>query len=544
MEMKTYVQEQLRKENIESFTSYYKNLLISPIGGGGTQTLSTSPAYVQFEIPSGVYNFSRMTLEFTLANTNASAAQSLYILPTDYCSLIQWVQMYTSNSNVYLIDLQNVDIYSKSLASVLDYKNRSKNDGFIFQSDRSGIESSQTLVINVGNDANPPVVAAVNGITPAVNVLPSNLYIVTQPDTQNNQAVTSSGYHVKCDFLTSLVAGTQTFVAGKPGNVNELSHIHYQKNVATSRFLTENYNIKLKDLLHDSFFIIDKDFYIASSMFLKIIFNTRDKILFQLSGASNAGNLAGNTINVALANAQDVTLTNIWLMSYIQANPQLEMMVRESSNKTETIIMPRVMTNSMSFAAGSTNQNTTFRVNSIFESRLYKNYYQIVDTGSTLVPNYTSNILMWATSCNDLHEELGGGAIANQWAIGRCLSYYQIYINNQLFLFHNPTKYEDYDYYKQYFKKTSLTNAKAFYNQGGIYTVFDTEPVDGENEYKLVNYKGLQMPNNEQIFQYNITSNSNAGATGTVGAPIHYLHSILLCKLYYKSGLFFTQPPL
>lgn len=512
---KTYVQSQLSKENVKSYPSYYKNLLISPIGGGSTQTISTSQSSLLFEIPPGVYNFSRCSLEFSMAIAGNAAANSLYILPTDYCTFFQSIQMYTSNSNVYLIDLQNVDIYSKSLASVLDYKNRSENDGFVYQSSRD-VKCGPAALKNYS--ANP----AANNPADLTQVQQSGMQIWLGADA-------AGGFSCTTDFIlnASQNVGGASIICypSQPGKLNELSHFHYQKVAAAQPFAATQFNIKLKDILHDSFFVIDRDFYISSSMFLKIIFNTKNFVVMNITG--NTGN-ANIGVNVVAENTNDITLTNIKLMSYVQANPQLEMLIRESAKGTQEIIMPRVVTNSMSFTA-TTTQNTTFRVNSIFQSRLYKNYYNIVDT-ATAVKNLTSNIV--TTVDANAKNELS-------WTVGRLFTNYQIYINNQLFMFHNPTLYEDFDYYKQYFKKSSLTNLKAFYAQGGIYTVFDTEPVDGENEYKVVNYKGLEMPNNEQIFQYNITTVANSA-----NVNIHYLHSVLLSKLYYKDGLFFTMPPI
>lgn len=505
---KTYVQSQLQKENVKSFPSFYKNLLISPIGGGTQITCSTSPSYVLFEIPSGIYNFSRTILEFGLSIAANAPANSVYILPTDYCSLFNQIQLYTSNSNVLLVDLQNVDIYSKSLASVLNYEHRSINDGFVCQSERD-LKGGPINIINY--TANPPaIIAAVTG------TIPSGMQVFLGADA-------AESFKAKSDYILTGNAA-QAMLPSQCGNINELSHFYYKKAAAAAPLTEIQFNIKLKDILHDSFFVLDKDMYIATSMFLKIIFNTRDKIAMTLTGS--VGNASAGA-NVITANPNDVSLSNVKMMAYIQANPQLEMLIRESSKKPQEIIMPRVVTNSMTFNA-STTQNTTFRVTSIFESRLYKNYYQIVDTGN-IVNNLTSQILptIDANTKNEI-------SFTNQ----RCFTNYNIYINNQLFLFHNPTIYEDYDYYKQYFVQSSLRTLKAFYAQGGIYTVFDSEPVNGEHEYLGVNYKGLEMPNNEVIFQYNITTLNN----GNVNA--HYLHSVLLSKLYYKDGLFFTMPPI
>ena len=141
-----------------------------------------------------------------------------------------------------------------------------------------------------------------------------------------------------------------------------------------------SYSIKLKDLLPDTIFNVDRDIYLSSSIILKLNWNSRGNIAFVMD---KYGALGAET-------AEDLVLTNITLNHYIQANPEIVSLKIAESQKQIQIIIPELNENSLSLT-GTTQQTITKIISNTNNSRLYKTYSGLFLADATNKINNSQN---------------------------------------------------------------------------------------------------------------------------------------------------------
>lgn len=126
---------------------------------------------------------------------------------------------------------------------------------------------------------------------------------------------------------------------------------------------TEQFNMLLSDILPDSIFWYSYDIYVSKVMYLRITWNN-----------VNACGSAALTDFTVPRNLTTISLTNLSLNIYIQANPVIDQMTKEKFNwKQQLIYIPDIQANSISLS-GTYQWSWVKVISNAYQASLYKTY--------------------------------------------------------------------------------------------------------------------------------------------------------------------------
>lgn len=490
-EKKVEFQESLINNMSINPVSYYKNIKISPQGGSNV-TISTSTQISTIEIPgNNVVNFSKMAINFTLGAV-AGIADLVRYINTSYCPWFTAIELLTSQ-NLNLVRCNSVDKYSKLNAPCnLDKTKRSDVDGFMYPSERVF-----TQLASSDGEADPPV----------ITYAPISLFYASRTDAS---ADCNLGFAFKTDPYLNATAIVKADSVHDYGITRCQSIIITGANAGENALPVLSYSIKLKDLLPDTIFNVDRDIYLASSLILKLTWNMRTKIACQMDEAGLNG--VGITA--------DLALTNVALNHYIQANPEIVALKIAESQKQMQIIIPELNENSMALS-GSTQQTTTKIISNTNNSRLYKSYAGLFKTDDVNKLNNSQN--------HGLVTQDGG-------ARASCIKFQSVEarINGNQILNLNADNNEDYDHTTNIFDKHSFTSL-ASYKECGVIPILYSPGVSHSKEYNNNELKGESFGQSNDILLTHSFGTTEANHT-------HYVYTVLLKPIFMFRGILSTSP--
>lgn len=149
MNSKIGLQKQLQNNNETFPTSYYKIMKISA-QSNWTPVIGNSSSSTVFEIPGGnVINLWRLRISFLRGVLTVGENTYYQFLYTWFMALIQRIELYTS-WNIRLVDVNYVDAYNKvAWPCVLNLKNRTKTDGFLYPAVNRFLKTPVTFATNI-----------------------------------------------------------------------------------------------------------------------------------------------------------------------------------------------------------------------------------------------------------------------------------------------------------------------------------------------------------------------------------------------------------
>lgn len=237
--------------------SYFKNIQITPINGSNTIILGGSQQQTQFEIPISCWNPYWTTICFNVQCASNIVAGQQLIIPNNYWPFWNRVELYTSSGNVYLLNIQQCDVYSRLSNQLnLNARERGKELGTIINSSRNIFGDR-----SVGNaDYSASVDLPANTTTGNVDLLPV------------------------LDF-NSIGMGTYAAYGLEAPNSNTLG----QSTVLAYRGAADNapyvqsltYNVRLGDIIPDSIFNMNNSFYLSKVLYLRITWNPVNLICYK-----------------------------------------------------------------------------------------------------------------------------------------------------------------------------------------------------------------------------------------------------------------------
>lgn len=510
-------------------TSFYKSLSIGA-QGGSTLALNTGQTNALFELPAAnSYKLNSMSIQFTTPSVFAPDGSYAGIYRA-HCPYIQQVQLFTSDTNILIVQANGVDQYTKIASPLyLDYKERAVTDGFLFTSSRSGL----TIPASAANDQVPQVA----GLTPIV-------YPAVQGQDANQAAEDWRPASIARDAINPTTADpvapdidpqTAAQFEYKAESVNAFAYNEISPGTVGGAVGTANalrsvtYNIKLSDLLGDSIFNITKDLFLAK-VYLKIIFAPADQIWWQALPVASAQliKMTGATI--------PVTITGLALNLQIQANQDLVSFIRTDAMEQKDLVYPNI--DQITIPGVGIQQQPSYKITSqVLESRLLKTYYGLFyQLSQNLLGTQcvSSNSYQTAADSTDT-------AVTITKAIPSSGKMQNVYVtlNGNTILNLDCVNNQDYWWTKQLVdgNKNSLCGITAYKNIGVIPIYFDSDSKD-IMEYDGQTLKGMQFQVglNEALFTYSVGINATT-VTALAGAQLNnILFAVTLKKIYILNG--------
>jgi hypothetical protein len=279
----------------------------------------------------------------------------------------------------------------------------------------------------------------------------------------------------------------------------------------------KTFSIKLSDFLFDSFWSLDKDIYIARTMFFRITFNQLSKLGFYVNINDNAF-VAPFVINAGN------NITGLSLLVYKQANENICQIIKAESETEEVIVMPYVWDNTNT----TTGQNQSFNFNLVppnnasdgNSARLYKSYYG-------LFVQDVPNVGILTNSSNYLQSV--AGIVSNKLYTSSVVQQ----LNGKQLKLLNPDLNEDYaDTISQF--NTSFRGLVDYKFCGVIASVFDTEMA-------IKKYDSTTIVGHPFNTSNSISLTHTFTTPAAVTSPLeHHLFAVALVLLYmYKGELSF-----
>lgn len=214
----------------QEINSIYK--IINVQQQGSLPSFNNSKNQILIEIPSNiVFNPSLVTLSFTRGVSNNATLNTYNSIPSNYIPYFSRCELYSSNNNIMLVNVQNLDIYNK-LSSQL-------YDSFLDNQDNYNYSSVRT--------------------------------------TTNNSVLTS-------DYFYDSGSASDRF----------LTYSNYEVGAISGVLPSKVVNIKLCDLIPMSFFSINKNIYSSSVLYLRLETNNLSNIMFNFGATSNLQNINGS----------------------------------------------------------------------------------------------------------------------------------------------------------------------------------------------------------------------------------------------------------
>ena len=506
-----HIQENLISEPVkQSPVSWYKNIPLNPNTNSSVQLNANGNPQSTIQIPPGnVYNNWYSALSFVIPNLKGVAigagTQTSCNTFSNFFPWINKLEFFTSNNNTYLVNVSQVDTINKMISSCeLNYEKRKRNlDPFLYDSWRG----QQT----VGNQPNPPTFTALD----TESIVPTGRIIAP---VSNNY-----GGSILCD--TNLY-GTAISPANY-GNISLVGSVDSPSYYETGEFdanlsqLARTVNIPLRDILPgNSIFSVDKDIYSSNVLYLRITWNNVNKLGF--GSIDNDLTAPAKFVSMASINPT-ITITNITLNMYIQANPEICQMIVERSRQQEIIMVPMLQTNS--YQMNGTSQNTTFKITSTNPlSRLWKSYYGVFNADA-----YTNGALIQVNNNNNDSGsiEIGGGQAYQKYGN------LQLYLDGELYLQLNQQRLDFYRYVVDHWKNHSYPTLLDYNENPAIAILYDSDCVHSDKVDPYI-VRGKTLRNNECQINHNITT-TNSSFT-------HYIATCLLQPIYMKQGVLSVIP--
>jgi hypothetical protein len=205
-----------------------------------------------------------LSISFIL-NQVGTTADKFNAIPTNYIPFFSRCELYSSSNNIRLLDIQNLDYYSKMNLALFDNFNNGSQNSYLFNSLR-------TTLSTVG----------------ALGTFTSDAFI--------DSGVISDRLVSYNNYLGNSTAAT----------------------VIPQRVI----NIKLCDLIPNSFFSINKNIYISNVLYLRLETNVSNAFSFYFNANNNA---LSSTLDAAMT----FTLSNFILTIPCEANNDLINIARQ-----------------------------------------------------------------------------------------------------------------------------------------------------------------------------------------------------------------------
>lgn len=459
------------------FPSHLKNYRLTPVSGSPT-VFGSSSQTVLFEIPNGVINFSKMSLNFKRGSIPAAGANIHRCVISSHIPYIEKIELKTS-TGVLLCDINGVDVLSRlSMALLNKFTENTQNNAALYPS-FTNVDSS-----NDGENfpKMDPFLDNLNQITPG------NLG-VWNPD------------------KTSLNSSTLIRYGNYDWGLTNASNI----------IIPEKYiSISMQDLIPDSIFGCDKLIYNARNMYLRIQFAPKQKLVYQLNK---------DLSTYSVYNGADIGFENLNLNMYVEADPTITAMIQQEFNQQQVLCIPRVESHNISISNSAGDKSVIVKVLNTGDSRLYKFYSGLVSASQCTLgsDNKVLNTINNTSNYNN-----------NKY------SNIDLYLNTLQLLSLNVEQNQDLEHMVQFFTNHSFSDLPSFKSISPFAHVFDSDEIKNKL-YDCSTMRGLQFdqPNGEHSIQirWKITS-PGTNLQNPVGQTnlIAYVFPVSFQKIYVLGG--------
>ena len=455
--MNIQLQPELDNQIKQEINSYYKILNVSQ--QGNLAAINTSKNQILIEIPSDiVFNPSMLSLSFNITHVGTTA-DKLNALPSFYIPFFSRCELYSSSNNIRLVDVQNLDIYNKMAIGL--YNNFLNNqDSYLYTSNRSTFANTTPLTSDYFIDS---------------NVISDRLLT----------------------YDVSLIAGTVNTVLP-----------------------TKTYNIKLCDLIPNSFFSINRNIYSSSVLYLRLETNTLSQIMYLFDSAA-LSTTSQDTSTTAL------TITSLNLNVYCEANYDLINIARQQQNSKEglSLVLPEIQNAQYSLSGTAGQKGSIVKVvnPSSSDARLYMVISSLTNTlfkTGSYSPNNMSNNL------NLKYNQV------------------QLYVNSNLLSQFDTTLNQDLNYVDNVFENHSFNSILAYKNISPFVYIFSSKKIK-DNKFDGNLMDGMVYQPNGEItlnLTYNIVAPNDTAVHPTNNNFNHNIYTVTKRKIYLKDGKFSYIP--
>lgn len=323
------LQPELKSKLKETVNSYLKSYRISPTSGNPSKFLTSSQTTV-FEIPSCVFNPSKMSLNFKRGQI-AAYTDGYYCIVAHYINFIERLELRSADGTI-IVDCPNVGQYSRLTMPLLNnFRENTQNNLAMYP--------SRSIANDMGSS-------------------------------KNNE------YDTYLDNFNTVKTDTNAGCIARYAN--------YEWSLDNTAMPPRSYNLTLNDLLGDSFFSCNRELYTAKTLYLRIQWAPYTSWLYKLKSVGAAFDPVG---------VLDIDFTNLNLHMYIEANPLVEQVIKEKFNSQQVLICPQIQTNSITVSNAAGDRSVIVKVLNPGNARLYKVYSGIVSGNSAgfYTINNTSN---------------------------------------------------------------------------------------------------------------------------------------------------------
>lgn len=454
--MNIELQPELNNQIKQEINSYYRILNVSQ--QGSLPSINGSKNQILIEIPADiVFNPSMLNLSFNLIHAGPSTTGKINALPSFYIPFFSRCELYSSSNNIRLVDVQNLDIYNKM--SIPLYENFLKNqESYLYTSNRTT------------NTVNTP--------------LTSDYFV--DSNVVSDKLLT---------YDVSLVGTVDTVISPK------------------------SYNIKLCDLIPNSFFSINKNIYSSSVLYLRLETNTIANIMYLFD--SNA------LTTTSPDTASSFTFSNFNLNIFCEANNDLINIARQQQNSKEgmSLVLPEIQNAQYSLSGTAGTRGSIVKVvnNSSSDARLYMVISSLTSTlqktGSYVANNMSNNL-------NAKYNQV------------------QLYINSNLLCQFDTALNQDLSYIDNVFENHSFNTQLSYKNVSPYVYVFTSKKIkDNKHDGNLLD--GITYPVNGEItlnIIYNCIAPDNSAPHPTGNNFNHNIYTVTKRKIYLKDGKFSYVP--
>ena len=480
--------------------SYFKNLNITPINGSNSFFLQGSQYQVQFEIPISCWNPYWTTISFQIGTAfpNADANTKNVGIWSQYCPFFNRCELYSSQGNVYLCNVQQMDVYTRLAMQLnLDSTKRDAQMGGINNSARAGnVNAGQPTFGNAGR------VAADNYIGDSLLVSDTtgaNVYAIPAPNS------------VTPGFLNTPVAtGT-----GNPG------------------FL---YSMRLGDLLPDSIFNCNNSFWLSKVLYLRLTFNPYTNIITNYN--FTAGVAPQVTAPTALPGAvTGIQINQLSLQLRIEGDERAIAARKALAETASSVVFPYVYNFSQSSQGGGQMQTSyTLASDNSAIFKLFRLYSGILRTGGTQFPIDFSNYGQLQAATTTTPQYVANSVYNNIYLAinGIVVEQFNLDPNSANFMLQQI---------KQYFPNASINNNTELQVYGGYATQFNTEEVPENNIDLYSPMKAMGLDASRSNLAINIQYDTTSGKSISPGTKFNnqgtiYLFPVVMKSFIYSQGNF------
>ncbi len=454
--MNIELQPELDNKIKQEINSYYRILNVSQ--QGSLPSINSSKNQILIEIPSDiVFNPSMLSLSFQLVHAGPTA-DKINALPSYFIPFFSRCELYSSSNNIRLVDVQNLDIYNKM--SIGLYESFLKNqESYLYTSNRIVLDETKPLTTDFFVDS---------GVV-------------------SDKLLT---------YDVSLIGtAVNTVIASKV------------------------YNIKLCDLIPNSFFSINKNIYSSSVLYLRLETNTISNIMYLFDSVALTTTIADTT--------STFTFNNFNLNVYCEANNDLINIARQQQASKEgmSLVLPEIQNAQYSLSGTAGTRGSIVKVvnNSSADARLYMVISSLTSTlqktGSYIANNMSNNL-------NAKYNQV------------------QLYVNSNLLCQFDTILNQDISYIDNVFENHSFNTLLSYKNVSPYVYIFSSKKIkDNKHDGNLLD--GITYPPNGEIslnIIYNCVAPNNSAANPTNNNYNHNIYTVTKRKIYLKDGKFSYVP--